>query len=310
MLITKLTKQLPARYWDQLTSSWLRHLPSVDPPGSPPTPLINNPDIVYLCEEAKSPKSQTLSSAQAAVPGLRDSVCHESIYWLHKSVHSLGAAERKVQNGMLTWSVIDAYLSAYFSMRCLCGILGVVIFDHHNKTYVIDLCRNFGSMRIDKRELEGAFAKNVSVHTIGVRLDHKQCWQIMQRLLRVLRGETWGQDFSQQIIALESTDFAHHRNRLCYYAYEWLENDLHSPLFENDFATQTVEMEHLEFNKETSSFTINLAFTLVRTALIAYWDIAKLGTILDKETTLLKHSLDELRHPYYGQQLASFLMTS
>ncbi len=308
MPLAKLTKKLRARYWHQLTHSWLRNLPEIDPPGSTPEPLLNNQDLEYLCSEAKPQGSQNVSSARAAVPGLRNSICHESIYWLHKSVHSLGAAERKIQDGVLTWSIIDAYQSAYFSMRSLCGILGVVICDYQYKSYVVDICRDFGSMRRSERELESAFAEEVSVYTLGVRFDHIQCWQIFQRLLRVLKNETWGKEYSLQIMALDTTDFAHHRNRICYYAHEWLEEDLHTPILKSDFALRAGEIDSLESYKATSYFSVSLAYTLARIALSAYWDLAELGTILTEETKLLRGSLDELRHPYYGEQLTSLIM--
>ncbi|EFK07010.1 conserved hypothetical protein [delta proteobacterium NaphS2] len=275
-------------------------------PGTPPAPLIENSDIEVLCEDAKASRANEFSSAQSAVAGLRESIFHESVYWLHKSIHSLGAAERKVQNGMLTWSVIDAYLSAFFSMRCLCGMLGVVICDYKNKSYVIDLCRNVGNMRRQIRNLRDAFEEKPIAYTTGVRFDHKQCWEIMQRLLRVLKEESWGKDLSQKIIDLDSKDFAHHRNRICYYAHEWLENDLHLPRYEDDF----MSLRNIEFDKATSRFTISLALAMVRAAIAGYWDIAKIASILNEESKLIIASLDDTRHPYFGEQLISFLTTT
>ncbi len=307
MPIDSLLKKLAARYWDQVASSWLRHLPQIDSPGIPPKPLSLNQDLSYLCEQARSPKPNILSSARGPAAGLRDAIFHESIYWLHKAVHSLSGAERKIAYGMLTWSVIDAYQSAYFSMRSLCAALGVVVCDYQSKSYVVDICRDFGSTKRELRVQDSAFCEDVAVYSIGVRFDHKDNWQIMQRLLRVLHNESWGEECSQKIIELKSKDFAHHRNRICYYVHEWLKNDMLAPDYDESFATQAIYKAFPILDTTNLNFTLHLAYVFARISLTAYWDVAKVGVILARESESLRGALDESRHPYYSIELASII---
>jgi len=308
--IDRLVKKLPRRSWDQISSTWLKNLPSIEPPGKCPTPIIKNEDLIYYCEEVILGKKNKLSSTSGAVAGLRAGLFHEGVYWLHKSAHALCGAESKVALGMLTWSVIDAYLAAFFSMRSISAMLGVAICDYKGRSCVIDICRDFGDMRRDKREGQSAFAEEVSVHTLSVRFDHKQCWQIFRRLLRVVRTETWGQEVSQSIRELQSTDFAHHRNQISYYVHEWLEDDLHQPIINDEFATKAIYNKSPEFNTEDSDFTLHVAYSLLSVALTAYQDIAKVGRTLKSETEILSQTLGDSRHPYYGVKLRLILSTT
>lgn len=307
MSIEKLVKKLPSRHWDHICSSWLPHIPKITPPGARPVPLTENADLSYWCEQATPSGNKKLSSVSGSVAGLREAIFHEGVYWLHKAVHAMYGSESKIAAGMLTWSVIDGYLAAYFSMRSISAILGVAVCDYLSKSYVVDLCRDFGNMSRVKRKGESAFAQEVGIHTFGVRFDHKQCWQILQRLLRVLHSETWGPAVSQSIYELASTDFAHHRNRISYYVHEWLKDDLHRPLAEDTFATDAIYDKCPAFNTADSAFTIHLAYSLMTVALTAYNDVAKVGVILHDETETFRQALDDSRHPYYGARLMSIL---
>jgi len=309
-VIDKLVKKLPARYWGQICSTWLKNIPTIEPPGNRPSPIVENADLAYYCEQAIPEKKKELSYASGPVAGLREEIFHESVYWLHKAVHALCGAESKVASGMLTWSIIDAYLAAYFSMRSISAILGVSICDYKGRSCVVDLCRDFKSMARMKREAESAFAEEVNVHSLGVRFDHKQCWQVLQRLLRVVYGEVWDQELSKCVNRLNSPDFARHRNRISYYVHEWLEDDLHHPAMNEDFALRAIHRDPLKLDTEDSGFTVQLAYSLLTMALTAYRDVASVGLSLKGETELISHSLGTSRHPYFGYELASILSTS
>lgn len=311
MSLERLLKQLPTRYWLQLSQSWLREISAIDPPGARPPDLVQNEEFAAALESEVTVGSKSYESKSASVPGLRGVVFHEGIYWLHKSIHSFGAAQSKIRDGRLTWSTLDSYMASNFAMKAICAMLGVVTCDFRGKSYIVDLCRDFGKTRANVRMTESAFSAEVNFFSIKVRFDHRQSWEVFQRLLRVVKEEPWATILSQHLISIPSSKFSHHRNRICYYAHEWLQEDLHEP------ASERVEVDD-RFHRtddpvgfiDSLDATFYVALALVEAALALYYDVARVATVLNEETDLFKRSLDAERHPYCSEHLLAIFRTS
>jgi HEPN domain len=98
----------------------------------------------------------------------------EGVYWLHKALHVLGAAEIDADGGMPTWSLSSAYQSAFFSARSSMAFLGVAIAERAKTSYVVEFCRDMRTMSAREYGLAAYWAAQMldEITSRGADIEH------------------------------------------------------------------------------------------------------------------------------------------
>src|SRR5260370_9765202 len=112
-------QNIKARRWDDVRDGWLEHVPVFSAPGVKPDPGLER--LVPL-------QQATLPDNKVRLPdilGVRRNMLWEAIFLFHKCAHSHLAAQRLGHMGMHSWSMFNAYHSAYVGARGILTLLGI-----------------------------------------------------------------------------------------------------------------------------------------------------------------------------------------
>src|SRR5689334_1275353 len=107
------------RDWEEMCGSWVENVPIFPSLGSPPDPGLENLPTLLA---TKVPDNHERFSD---VSGLRANSLWEAVFLFHKCAHTQLAAQRIGQQGMHSWSLFNAYHSAYLGARGITTLLGV-----------------------------------------------------------------------------------------------------------------------------------------------------------------------------------------
>src|SRR5262249_42040472 len=118
-----------------IRAKWLEFLPTLEAPGSRPISALS--DFASLV--GILPHVPDDGEERREIPGLRQEVFREAIFLLHKASSVVGAAQKQVKSGMLTWALSDAYRGAFFALKALFGILGIFFVGVGDRHYMIDI---------------------------------------------------------------------------------------------------------------------------------------------------------------------------
>jgi hypothetical protein len=219
------------RNWVEIRASWVGNMPTFPALGSPPDPGLDHlPTLlaVPLPDKDKSDRFQD-------VDGLRRNALWEAVFLFHKCSHTHLAAQRIGQQGMHSWSLFNAYHSAYLGARGLMALLGVPIL----------LLGSGGQIAIDlfpePIKKKGALPSPLFQEFLIVRLptlDQRYLWEAFQRVLRMTTATCWDAKLRDDLLDLDFKDFSRPRNKYLYNAAFWPpRGDLLSDLLLADFNT-------------------------------------------------------------------------
>src|SRR4051812_11134992 len=108
------------REWNQIRDSWLGYVPRFESVGSRPDPGLDKlPPLLQLTISTQG------ADRVSDVTGLRTTLLWEAVFLFHKCAHTYLAALRLGHAGMQSWSLFNAYHSAYLGARSLMALLGV-----------------------------------------------------------------------------------------------------------------------------------------------------------------------------------------
>ena len=312
VLWEKLEGSISLRRWDATQAAWINFgIPTIDPPGSAPeTTLAGFFEEIELFSDVALDEIQNtpIMVSRGSVPDL---VFREAVYWLHKSIHVLGASESHVDLGMPTWSLSAAYQSGFFAARSIMAFLGFAVGEVQGVSVVVDLCRNLHGLSPRKVAELGAFEEELSLRSLGFLFGHVHIWRLFQRLLRVVTRVPWPTGWTTFFHHLEIADLTKQRHSLHYHLGFWVMNDMHESVHSEAFGNVSFTGEARElFDSNDDNFSLAAAFTLSRMALSLFQSFGSVTNRLASEQALLSGVCHQDRHPLFSEALLSPLVKS
>lgn len=287
-------KRILSRSWQELSEIWIGHVPHVSLPGDPPRDPLSA--LQELDRHLTTIPSSQVEEVFDDIPGLRSGLLHESIYSLHKAAHVLGSSLVHIAYGMCTWSLSSAYHSAFFAMKSVMGMLGVVAMQSHNgRHFLVDV---WGS---PQKRRKGQSGPTIILANTD-RTEQRHMWAYFQRTLEVTEDSELFCDpqIEHALLQCEFTDFARQRNALHYTTNAWPLNDLHSCVTRYKFGVR--QSPYLDFQR--IDFSILLAYGMVSMGRAMLSQLAQSSRVLDAELTLIDNWLSEPFNKRYQDSLA------
>ena len=181
------------RDWEHIRESWIDKSPTFSGIGSRPDPGLEN--LLQLCT-LQLPEDH---GRFQDVEGIRANALWEAVFLFQKCAHTNLAAQRVGQSGMHSWSLFNAYHSAYLGARGIMALLGVALPRINGTQVAIDLfpeqttSRRPGMIRKsqkDKLVRRMALPKFEEFIIVRMRqLDQRFLWQGFRRVLAVTRSK-------------------------------------------------------------------------------------------------------------------------
>lgn len=211
------------REWEMIKGSWLGHVPVFRQAGARPDPGLD--DLPGLGQISAATQGRGIFQD---VPGLRANLLSEAVFLFHKCAHSHLAAQRLGSMGMQSWSMFNAYHSAYLGARGLMALLGIglVMLDVGGQ-FLIDIYPQPESEK-EKRRLRAGSRKfdEFLFVRFGKQLDHHEVWEAFQRAIRVCDAACWNRDAYKELLDLAFKDISRPRNKFLYGSAFWPGDDL------------------------------------------------------------------------------------
>jgi hypothetical protein len=274
----RLSKKLPGRTWNDLRESWLGFLPPEFVERSPVLGSVSDlPDVRRMVERARDTK--LVQSEDIEIPGLRASILAEGLELMHRAFHVLGSAHVQVQNGFCTWSASSSYHAAFFAMRSILRLLGIVDFVVGKDSFVLD-CWAGESQRGKSR-----LGDYQTLVVPARRIEHRQQWFILQRMLRVTKVEPWPADIVGTLVDCKETDFSRQRNAIHYGKTEWPGPDLFRPILQASYGDLVSDRALKLADPNGIDFSSALGITLSQMALALLVDLASVAPDLSADIT-------------------------
>lgn len=215
----------------------------------------------------------------------------EGIRLLHKAVHVLGCAEKEAHHGMRSWSLCSGYQSSLFAAKALIALCGVGWTEFQSKTVLCDLFPEPVA-----RSEDYLFAR---FHFIPRRLDHRDIWIIVRRLLAVTFCDLWPSEVIDTLKSMEEKLFAKQRNDIQYKNRFWPLPDLFHFVTQGPFGGLSSWRDSRELDPEREDFSLISAFYFVRLASALAADVSGLSNKLKSDMDALNGSVNSERHPIY-----------
>ena len=136
--LERLLEGIRNRRWETIKGKWIKYIPDIKPPGTPPRVLFSEVEDFQSSAQRLSVSQDDLCT-RADISGIRSLALWEAIFLLHKAAHVLSAAELHAKIGVLTWSLSSAYQSCFFSAKSILNFVGINIAEYKNKNYYLRL---------------------------------------------------------------------------------------------------------------------------------------------------------------------------
>lgn len=288
-----------ARRWSYMAGQWLSYLPILGPPGSRPDEPLS--EFIGFTQAAPQVEGQQVALF-GDVPGLRQMVFREGLYLLHKALHVLGCAETDASAGFLTWSISEAYHSAFFGAKAILHLLGIAFptYEPMSKSILIDIfsagSNQANRKRLEKRKLDPSF---ISFVRLDYKLEHRHVWTLLSRALRVMQIEAWPAAYLKALRNLDVTTVSKQRNSIHYGNHEWLFDDLYNLLTSEGFGVHPDAIEQKLVYEHESDFSLVLGIIICRLALLLIEDLARQTNKLTDEIKIIRSRLNSNFHPLY-----------
>jgi hypothetical protein len=268
-------QKLGRRDWDEIRASWLGHVPRFTSVGSPPDPGLEKlPTLLTVPLPDHNDRFQD-------VPGLRVNTLWEAVFLFHKCAHTHLAAQRIGQQGMHSWSLFNAYHSAYLGAHGIMTLLGVPTPLLGSGQIVIDL---FPEPPKKKKFAAAPQFHDFVIVRLG-QLNQRYLWEAFQRVLKMTQATCWDVVLRDALIDVDYEDFSRPRNKYLYRAGFWPPfSDLIADALIADF--NKLFGKNLEIADE--GFLLRLCFSVYRL-------FEQLMTDLASQSAVIKEQLDGSR---------------
>lgn len=239
------------RRWEDIRGSWLANVPAFPAVGAPASPgLVGLPALLPIAPPDNHERF-------ADVEGLRLTALWEAIFLFQKCAHTSLATQRIGRAGMHSWSLFNAYHSAYLGARGLMTLLGVPLLIHSGIQIAIDL---FPEQQKRRRSISLVpFEDFVVVRLPGI-LEQRHLWEGFLRVLRMSEASCWDHGVRDDLLALSYERITPPRNQFLYLSQFWPLNDLM-------IDGQTFEFNQLigrELDTAENGFLLRLCFSVYR----------------------------------------------
>jgi len=248
-------QNIEARRWDDIRDAWLEHVPTFPGPGARPDPGLER---LRPLQEVPLPENK---ARFPDIPGLRLNLLWEAVFLFHKCAHSHLAAQRLGHLGMNSWSMFNAYHSAYIGARGVMALLGIGL----------PFLPNGGQLLVDAYP-QPESSKNVRKVRLGLwrfqeilivrlpQLDQRALWQGLQRVLRISDVQCWDPKIRQELLDVAYERVTVPRNAFLYKAAFWPGDDL----LVDRTDTNVARFVGTELIPEHEGFLIRLSFVVYR----------------------------------------------
>lgn len=291
-------KQILECRWSDVSTRWLRFLPTIDPPGSAPDVSLS--EVVGFTTAVSTIKEYEKPIRTEAV-GVREYVFREGVYLLHKGFHVAGYAETQVKQGYKTWSLADAYQASLFGAKAILYFCGVALAEFNNKAVLIDVFPKWADIhRRRKEKLRLPDDPAIQFIKLDMKFQHRHIWVIFQRLLSVFEMNVWQDSYIQALKRLGSKDFAKQRNDLNYKNEVWIFDDLHDFIIDPSFGEHPSDIEKSLVYDLESDFSLCLSLAILRMGVLLLENICTATNILNNEIQIIRDRLTPARHPLYS----------
>ena len=240
------------REWEDVRDAWLQYIPTFPSVGARPDPGLDHLqpllDIVLPKDNGRFPD----------VEGIRNLALWEAVFLFHKCAHTNLAAQRLGQLGMHSWSMFNAYHSAYLGARGMMALLGVALAGPNGRQIAIDLYPQ--PLKKKKARPFGSSHYQEFIIVPLPHLDQRDLWEAFQRVIQVSKAACWDVHLRQDLLDLAHDKITPPRNRFLYRANYWPLSDLTSDLSQS----QLKSLFGMELDTDNPGFLLRLSFAVYR----------------------------------------------
>lgn len=255
-------EKIQERRWDDIRDEWKNYVPDHDSPWPVPELEIHELETLEKCLDNLGGPQKRDSTFEEEILGLRVAALQESVILIHKAGNVLRAAASEGRSGYRTWCRSSAYHSAFFAMRGVLGLLGVILFRDRDRR--ADFQLDLWAPRV-QRKRPGLTESRFAVRLIRrkQKVEHKALWGVFSRVLRVTRIDRtiWPLLEVDPLKSIDPGQCSYLRHQIHYRSAGWLFHDLDSSREIDDFGnlgTEIMSLKHLR-QHDASDFPMGLA---------------------------------------------------
>ena len=305
----RVLKKIASKNWDELKINWVDSIPDFMPIAERNNENLSDlygfdaliKELIFRNEELKSKGSNpTIVFKGKLGKRARSLTLEKGLYLLHKASHIISAGQLHARQGLKTWSLSSSYQGALLAARAIIALLGHSIEEIDRNSYILD-CFGKGDKQITLSENE------IYVDTIHYpyRIEHKQTWEILKRLLRSYKVDIWPKEMVITILDQDISNFSFQRNTIHYWNNSWIFDDLHNYDIDLKFGVNNPIYESIESFELKSDYSLSLSLILLNMGILLVNDLSKLTNKLKSENELFNNFLFESdRHPMYVENFS------
>ncbi|MBI1189821.1 MAG: hypothetical protein GC200_03960 [Tepidisphaera sp.] len=283
--IDRTAEKIQLRDWSKIRQEWKSYVPNHKSPI--PLPEDEIYELTSMASELKRMSGVDCRDdlIEYEIEGLRTAVFQEGIGLLHKACNVLRAGADAGTAGYRTWSRSNAYHAAFFGMRSVLALLGVIV--SRSKDRGADYQTDIWHERRTKRppSLTGCpFAIRVIQRD---RVEHKELWGVFSRVLRVTKidDSVWPKSKQNPLRTMAPGDFGKFRHKVHYRSVGWCFLDVDDVSERDDLsalAKDAVEFRGLG-NADDPDFPFALGVHVTSLAAALVFDLGKDIPLLAQE---------------------------
>jgi hypothetical protein len=184
------------------------------------------------------------------------------------------------------------------------AFFGVTVGELNRLSVAVDICRDMQGIRPQRMAELGAFAEDVSFHSLGILFDHRQNWLLFQRILRTASCSVWPDGWASYLANIEIGEITKQRHGLHYQLSYWVMGDLHEFLYPEDFYDVSPAGGGRElFDSAAPNYSLRICVALTRMALSLFNDLCGLTNRLSNERAAVIRRFSLERHPLFAENL-------
>lgn len=242
------------REWSSIRDSMLEHIPGFQTIGARPDPGLET------LQPLSSIVLEDTATRNRDVEGLRATFIRESVFLFHKCSHVNFAANRLGEHGMLSWSLFNAYHSAYLGAKGIMTLLGVAFPNINSLQAAIDIYPE--SDRAQRRGSDigsPAYTDFIAFRLRG-QLEHQHLWEVFQRMLAITKSDCMDENLIREISSVSYAEFGRARNRFLYKSHYWPLDDICLEYSGSEF----LDLPSSELDADDQGFLLRLSFLVYR----------------------------------------------
>lgn len=288
----RIFKKIDHRTWENIRTEWFAYLPVIDPPGSAPQMEVAH--MEGLVEIQKRANQDSRKIYRENVSSIRSDIFREGIFLMHKANNVCCAAIHQIENGILTWSISDAYHASFFALKGLLSLLGISVPQVGRHHLIVD-CFPVPDVLSSKLRKRGVQPEpTMQFFALGMQLTHLDFWSLFQHILRISKIEVWDTEIVNFLKNIDNAHFSKQRNSIHYKnAYWTFPEDLFQRHFDEDFGLNENIVSDLQNDQTIHDFPLLLSYLLIKLSFDLLEDLAQNSTIVAQELALMKKMFAE-----------------